>query len=69
MPKSSGATNRARHNAARAARSAEAVQEDLRLSNLPKDEAAQVRLMLDLRAAGITPESIKGQTGEDESET
>ncbi len=56
MPKDSGASNRSRQVAANTARTVEAHQEDLRLANLLPEEAAQVRLMLDLRAAGIVPE-------------
>lgn len=56
MPKSSGASNRARREEASRARLVESQQIDLRLSNLTPEEAEQVRTMLDLRAAGITPE-------------
>lgn len=59
MPKSSGASNRARREDSQRARLTETQQVDLRLSNLDKEEAEAVRLMLNLRAAGITPEAPK----------
>jgi hypothetical protein len=59
MPKNSGASNRAKREEGQRARVAEAHQVDLRLANLPAEEAAAVRLMLNLRAAGVTPETPK----------
>lgn len=57
MPKSSGASNRAKREESQRTRAAETHQVDLRLSNLPDEEAAAVRLMLNLRAAGIIPDT------------
>lgn len=59
MPKSSGASNRAKREESQRARLAETQQVDLRLANLDKEEAEAVRLMLNLRAAGITPDTPK----------